>query len=270
MGISVEKLNLDGQGQSINGIVNQNAGDLSYVDHVNLYQILGTGLLISGGASNSGPYSNITFDTGVLGGNSSTVCVQLSGLTGTHGIRGLTCHAETHDPNAAILLDSSNNSIKDVTITGFFDGIVVGSNAAAQSNVLMNINGTTKNPCGATCPTPITEIHVSSNNTVNNLAIMGASNSGGPGTNTIQDDMTTTTLEDPYVAMYVLGKSQGSGHPRFTTSPNTASWSVGPAAPTGSCASSAGGSLFSNTGASITGFALWFCPVGGGSWTHIQ
>ncbi len=40
-GISVENLTLDGHGQSINGIANGLAQDLSYVDHVSLFQILG-------------------------------------------------------------------------------------------------------------------------------------------------------------------------------------------------------------------------------------
>jgi hypothetical protein len=62
--VSLENLTLDGQGQSINGIVNSNSQTGSYVDHVSLYQILGTGLLAEGNANNSGPYSNITFDTG--------------------------------------------------------------------------------------------------------------------------------------------------------------------------------------------------------------
>lgn len=44
MGVSVERLNLDGLGGSINGIVNQFAGEASFVDHVSLYQIRGTGL----------------------------------------------------------------------------------------------------------------------------------------------------------------------------------------------------------------------------------
>jgi hypothetical protein len=48
--ISVENLTLDGQGQAINGIVNPYAQDQSYVNHVSLYQILGTGLLVSPGA----------------------------------------------------------------------------------------------------------------------------------------------------------------------------------------------------------------------------
>jgi len=65
-GTSVENLTLDGLAQSVDGIINQYAQNNSYVDHVRIYQILGTGLNISTtGANNSGPYSNILFDTGV-------------------------------------------------------------------------------------------------------------------------------------------------------------------------------------------------------------
>ncbi|MBZ5573369.1 MAG: hypothetical protein LAO09_15985 [Acidobacteriia bacterium] len=43
--VSVENLVLDGFGRSgVNGILNTTAQDFSYVDHVSLYQILGTGL----------------------------------------------------------------------------------------------------------------------------------------------------------------------------------------------------------------------------------
>jgi hypothetical protein len=51
--VSLENLVLDGQGQSINGIVNQYFGASSYIDHISLYQILGTGLSVSGSASHS-------------------------------------------------------------------------------------------------------------------------------------------------------------------------------------------------------------------------
>jgi hypothetical protein len=74
--VSVENLTLDGQGQTINGIVNANSQTGSYVDHVSLYQILGTGLLVESNANNSGPYSNITFDTGGYSGAPSTVCAR--------------------------------------------------------------------------------------------------------------------------------------------------------------------------------------------------
>jgi len=63
-GISVERLTIDGLGNSVNGIVNPNAGPNSYVDHVTLYQIRGTGLLVENNADGSGPYSNITFEIG--------------------------------------------------------------------------------------------------------------------------------------------------------------------------------------------------------------
>ena len=46
-GISVEDLTLNGQAQSIDGIVNQYAQNNSYVNHVRIYQVLGTGLLVS-------------------------------------------------------------------------------------------------------------------------------------------------------------------------------------------------------------------------------
>jgi hypothetical protein len=57
---SVEKLILDGKGLTISGsrisgLVNQYSST-SYIDHVSLYQILGTGLSVSGSASGSGPY----------------------------------------------------------------------------------------------------------------------------------------------------------------------------------------------------------------------
>ncbi|HXR16774.1 MAG TPA: hypothetical protein VN777_11305 [Terriglobales bacterium] len=67
-GISVERLTIDGLGNNaVNGIVNPNAGPNSYVDHVTLYQIRGVGLLVENNADGSGPYSNITFNTGSYG-----------------------------------------------------------------------------------------------------------------------------------------------------------------------------------------------------------
>jgi hypothetical protein len=172
-GVSVENVMLNGNGRAIHGIVNANAGELSYVNHVSLYQILKTGLNIS--AQDSGPYSNINFNTGTASAGQTTVCAQISGVQ-TQGIHGLTC-VSNGSPSAAVLLDASNNSIEDVSIDGFIDGIVVGENANAQSNVLFNIQypgavGLLNliHICGNnntydTCPT----IH-----TVTDLAIMGA------------------------------------------------------------------------------------------------
>ena len=77
--ISVENLTLDGAAATgVSGIVNQYAGDLSYVDHVGLYRILGTGLSVFGSANKSGPYSNITFDLGGNSGTNSTTCASIT------------------------------------------------------------------------------------------------------------------------------------------------------------------------------------------------
>lgn len=268
-GISVENLVLDGQGQSIGGIENQYAQDQSYVDHVGLYQIRGTGLLITGSAENSGPYKNIVFDTGGFSGVSSTVCAQILSVGGnTHGIHGINCKSEGNDPAAAILVDSSGNSVEDALITGFYDGILVGSNAAAPGNVLINIVGDTS---VTTSLTPVNTVHISS--TVHDLSIMGVSNSGLSNTYTIEDDATSTHLSDATVAIYALGRSSGPGISRFTTSKSVPTWAVGSNTP--SSTSCSRGSLYSCTGggsgssceSSSTYYALWACALLSGSST---
>jgi hypothetical protein len=231
--ISVENLVLDGQGQSssgsnISGIANANSSQ-GYVDHVSLYQILGTGLSVSGSASGSGPYTNITFDTGTKTPSAGTVCVNINGLTSTRGIRGLSCTSHSSDPAAAVLLDSSNNFIKDVTVIGFYDGIKVGANALAQSNVLANVIGDTSNVCYPMCTTPVRAIHISSNGSPNvaDLSIMGVGNDAPSGTFTVWDDLTAAHISDPFVGMYALGKSANNGYARFTTSPSVVTWATG-------------------------------------------
>ena len=202
--VAVEKLILDGQGQTINGIVNQYSQSNSYADHVGLYQILGTGLLIK--ATGSGPYTNITFDIGKIAtANSSTVCAQIYETTWTAGIRGLTCTSELAKAQAAVLLDASSNSLKDVNIAGFYDGILVGSNAPATSNVLINVIGDTTT-C-QNCVSPIYVVDISTIYKVTDLTIIGVSNQGGQGTFTILDNVTSALLGDAVVGIYALGKN---------------------------------------------------------------
>jgi len=261
--ISVEHLALDGLGQSLNGIVNANAQTGSHVDHVRLYQIRGTGLWLEGNASDSGPYSNILFDSGSYAAVGP--CVNINGQSGTRGFHNLTCISETNDAAAAILLDSSNNSLEDVRIAGFYDGIRVGANADAKSNVLVNIIGDT-NPTGVGGNTPIIVVHItSSSHAVSDISIMGANNAGGSsGTITIQDELTgPTKLTDTSVAIYALGEQASGGYSRYTTSPNAATWVSGTSAPNPN-APCPGGSLYSNSSGS--GGTLWVCPASGSSW----
>ena len=262
LSVSLEKLILDGKGQQISGIINQYSS-ASYVDHVSLYQILGTGLSLSGSASNSGPYTNINFDTGGYSGLAGTVCASINGLTNTRGIRGLSCTSRNGaNASAAVLLDSPSNLIKDVTIVGFYDGILVGENAPAQSNVLVNVIGDTS--CVICGTTPIRAIHISSiqtggANNVQELSILGVANDVS-GTYTIWDDLTGAQIQDPFVGLYVLGKPANNGYARFTTSTGRPTWEVGTVAPSTSAACTKG-SMYSCTGSSssCTAFALWRC-----------
>jgi hypothetical protein len=253
-GISVEHVTLDGANSTtLTGIENVFSQDQTYVDHVTFWQILATGLYIHLAAQNSGPYTNITYDTN--GAASSTaVCVNINGVGGgTHGVHGLTCKSANYSP-VAVFLDSSNNSLEDVRIMGFDDGIRIGSLATAQSNVLFNILGDTV--AGAAV---INVIHIwNSPSLVSDLSIMGASNQAGGGVITIRDDLTTTHLSEAQVGMYVLGKQlSGVGSPRFTTSPHAATWAFhsGPPPTTGVSGTCATGSLYSDS----SGGGLYVC-----------
>jgi hypothetical protein len=278
-GISVENLWLDGQGQSINGILNQFGQELSYVKRVTFYQLLGTGLsLTNTNAVNSGPYSDLASSLGSFSASASstTACVQIKGIS-TRGLHGLTCIGNTGGtgtiPNAGVFLDASNNSVEDVQVKGFLDGVRVGSNASAQGDVLFNISGGTN-------VSNVVNITSVTGKSVSDLSLMAVTNGAvagsGGATNTILDSRTSTTLTDATVGMYVLGKvmTSGSGtiigESRFTSSPNVATWGVGSTSPSGTCKV---GSLFSNTNGTTSGHNTWFvCTPSGGStiWTDIN
>jgi len=104
-GISVEHLTISGNGSAgytMNGIENDFCGQQCYVEHVTLYQVLGTGLKLSGSyATDSGPYSNITFDLAGITPQTSTACAKIIGASGTRGIHGITCIA---NPTTAFAL----------------------------------------------------------------------------------------------------------------------------------------------------------------------
>jgi hypothetical protein len=282
-GIAVQDVFLDGQGLSIVGIQNSNSGDLSYVDHVNLYHILGTALVVTGSPTqNSGPYSNIA--SSAKTGNSGTVCVKLQ-ASSTRGIHGLTCTADG-TPAAGILLDGSNNTLEDIHMEGYSDAILVGSNANAQGNVLIGVNGSdgagqmtnVVHICGPNLPAygSPNPLCLTTTNLVTDLAILGtrAENIHNTITNNLQDDVNATLisfLEDPHVLLYALGNTitgTTGGYSRYTTSapkpsttpPPVPTWGVGAlgsSPPSGTCPA---GALFSNTtGTSGGKDTLWVC-----------
>jgi hypothetical protein len=266
-GVQVEHLTLIGNGVSgLGGILNQFSQELSYVNDVSFTNFLGTELTVATqNAVNSGPYSNLTMS------NVGT-CVNINSTYGTRGIHGLTCTLRTSS-TAGVLVDGSNNNIEDVFIQGGTsqNGILVGSQLPARSNLLFNVTGSGLRNV----------IELSTN--ASDVTILGATNTGS--NVTIKDDLTVPnpSLTDAKLGIYVLGEPvQGNasgtpviiGYSRFTTSMSSSAvtWLVGPSSPSGTCPA---GDLFSQTSDTGSGTTLWGCGFlngspGTGQWYAIK
>jgi hypothetical protein len=296
-GVGIEHLTIDGNnvtvsGQGVNGIVDEYAQELTYVKDVGIINIPkgGTGLwLATHYVGSSGPFSNIYY-------SGSGTCAQIFdaqsdnlGIDNTRGIHGLTCTAPSNVSGAAIKLDGSHNSIEDVSISGFSDGILVGSQFSAQGNLIFNVTGgpgvtklvhisSAASVYGNCPPGSLNQAgnpngtNVSAQN-VCDLTILGVTSAGGSGVYSIYDEITGSHLTDTNVGMYALGEQFSLGTPnffgysRFTTSPNFPAWFVGnsPSGGTG-CAI---GSLYSVTSGTAL-HTLWGCVGnnGSGAWTN--
>ncbi len=266
-GVSISGLMLNGNSENIVGIANTSSQELSYVSYVNFYDIIGTALSITTAqAQNSGPYTNLVCNPGSSYASGASACVEINGTGDLRGIHGLTATAPSSGgtgPAAAILLDSDNVSLEDLHFEGYQDGILIGYNNNARSNIIFNVTGGT----GAGPMTNVVEI--SSKNTVSDISIMGLTTSSST-INAIENDVMSTTLTDGYLAMYVIGDTIGGGYSLFTTSTSGVlpTWGVGnlgsTGKPSGSCLN---GSLFSNyTGGS--GYTLYSCV--GSAWKDIN
>ena len=260
--IAVEHLALNGNSESgVNGIVNNYGQELSYVNDVSFSLIKGTALSLNQNTSNSGPYSNLMMS------NVGT-CVNINGPQGIRGIHGLTCNTNTSS-SVAILLNGSNISLEDMSLTGSSgsntDGIQIGgvASASAQNNVLFNISGTgftnlihIENNTGTiNCPGQ-TSLNGSTVNNVCDITILGVTNGSG---NTVYDQVSNTTLTDSHLGMYILGEpvqyGTGSstnnvflGYSHFTTSLNWPTWLVGASQPSPLTSCPNVGSLYSVSG----------------------
>jgi hypothetical protein len=282
-GIVIEHLGLSGS--ATNGIVNCCSQERSQVRDVSISGV-GTGFYISDKyAENPGPYSDITM-SGVgmclkIGPGSSPQ------LPNTRVIQGLRCTA-TSSP--AIMIDSPNNRLEDISISGpSGDGILIGMNGPAPDNQLLNIRSTgfanaihiSSNTNGSFLPgCPYVGSTASDNGC--DLTIASVSRIGG--TTTILDSLSNATIQDSNVGLYILGEevlnSNGGtnskiGYTRFTTAkvnatstPPIPAWLVGSVQPSGVCET---GSLYSCTGSCSSG-TVWECLGAGtsSSWRPIQ
>lgn len=257
-GVSIEDVGLNGAGTGGSGVAinNNNAQEQSYVRRVAFYQIPGIGLRVLAGGANSGPYSELSF--GATAAGTGTSCVAINSVS-TRGVHGLNCMNSGSVPSsgAGILLGGSNNSLEDVVVQGFHDGVQIGSNAGAQGDVVVNISAGTTTPSVANAI-----IHITTTHTVSDLTIMGV-NKGGA-TYSIEDDITAGApkLSDASVGMYAIGESIASGtYSRFTTSPTLPAWiQSNSAAGSSSCVI---GSLYSNSSGTNANNDLYVCTPSG-------
>jgi hypothetical protein len=264
-GVVVSDLTID-TNNSVDGIDNLNAEELSYVKRVAIINVTTVGLKLTnsagGTSSHSGPYEDISIS---LAG-SSAACVDILGAA-PRGIHGLTCNAGSAAPAVGIYLDGYNVSLQDAYITGAFtNGIYIGSQSSSTNlvygNVLFNVQSS-----GAT-----NAVHLyyagSGMSYVSDLTMMGVTSSSG--TATIKDDLPGgTSVTDASVGLYVVGEpvSDSSGYiaeSRFNTATSGSSspfpaWIVGTSTPSAACST---GSLYSRI-ANSSGNTLWGCAGGG-------
>jgi hypothetical protein len=284
-GIQVSDLTLDAQSQALDGVDNANAEEQSYVRHVSMVNIGGTGLRLSadtdcsslGTSSNSGPYNDLNI------GISSTAaaCVKVLNLAGScpqtahpRGLHGISCQCiaagtACTNPNSGIQLDGGAVSVENIFLNGFHDGIAIGDQANTlgpiQSELIVNVRGGSN-------VTNLVHIYNATAGQLSDITILGATSSTPTSNVTILDDLNGPSLansNNANVGMYVLGESVGGGNgfTRFTTSTTLPTWFVGSTTVTGPCSSLANGTLYSNT-SGTAGSTLYAC--GNGTWQNLK
>lgn len=271
-GVGIEHLVLQGNGTNVSGIVNNWSQDQSYVNDVQITQISNTGLTIGAGAANSGPYSNINF-TATTG---SSVCVDIEAQT--RGLHGVTCIGSSSVSGAAaIYVNASNNTLEDLHFETFWDGVQIGNIGSAVSNVVVsNVTGGTNGSgvamqnvvhiCGPTgsCSAK------TANTAVSDTLIFGTRysnlNTLPPGSTSLQDDMTSTSIPDiSSVGLYTLGEIVFGGFSRFSTSPGpTPTWGVGSGTINSGTSCTTPGALYSNTSGSPS--SVFVCTYNGSAY----
>jgi hypothetical protein len=145
--IGIEHIFLGSSGFAIGAIHNGFAQAGSYVNDVTLSKFPNNAIVVESGATNSGPYSNINAK------GEGAACIDLE--VQTQGIHGVTCFgANQPTVPAGIIVNGSNNSIEDVHIEQYGDGIEIGSALSTTvptvsnilvSNVTTDPNGYTQN-----------------------------------------------------------------------------------------------------------------------------
>jgi hypothetical protein len=303
-GITIEHLKVDGNGLLVNGIRNY-SGDPSYVSDVNFSNIgmpsgsggSATALIVDANAAGSGPYTNLNLTSGgICGTGGCGACVSIQAPT--RGLHGITCSSVGVGAaaKAAIYVNANNNSVEDVHIEVFTDGIQIGtpSGTTPVSNVVVsNVTGANVVNVVHVCGTKYGSASCGNTTAPNDVALLHISNGSTAGADAVLDDVTGTVVgvipaggASSTVGMYLLGTSvvDSNGEvavPRFTTAPGifgtsgggVPTWAVGSMAPSGSSCGLTGangaGSLYSNTTGKFGSKNTLFICIGG-SWKAVS
>jgi hypothetical protein len=263
-GVTIEHIQLDASNLSFSGIHNQFSQTPSYVNDIVLSNSSLIGLKVEGpgvggpGAIDSGPYTNITFTAGASSSCTSSGCPMCVDLEAqTRGLHGITCLGNVNTAGVnpqnpgypAIMVNASNNSIDDVHVESFWDGIEVGNTTSQVGNIIIsNITGSSTGGCQQDCPTTNT-VHIcgihpngtfgkcsinysGSTNTVSDVTILQTAvtlNEDAFPATAVEDDVTGTSIVHcascdilSATAMYVLGEpvqisSSAIGYSRVAT-----------------------------------------------------
>jgi hypothetical protein len=310
-GVSVQHLKLtsDASG-AYYGIDNECAQSASYVDDVGMENINGTGLRVGSGAANSGPYTNLSIS--VRGSSCSTAatasCVDLESQT--RGLHGLTCLGNQNTSgtgtagNAGVIVNASSNSLEDIHVEAFWDGVEVGDTSSSIDNITVaNVLVSKSEDCssagGVTNAVHICGPHSSStygacNNygsssgTVQDVSVIGVSNLTPPSMTSVQDDQTSTTIPGctatgcatPITsALYALGRTEGGdyGYSRFASNPASSlygstsslvpTWGLGTTASVSGTPCYTPGTLYSYTAGTSGADSVNVCTFSTGSST---
>jgi hypothetical protein len=164
-------------------------------------------------------------------------CVEID--VQTRRLHGITCNGNGKTgKNPGIVVNASNNSIENVFMQAFWDGIEIGNITSAVGNVVIsNVEGATGTLGGVMNTVHICGLHSgkfgacsTTQTAVTDVTILGATNKSGGTSLSVQDDVTGTSIAGSgslTTGMYILGESvAGVGYSRFA-SPSPSSSSTG-------------------------------------------
>jgi hypothetical protein len=304
-GIGVQWITFDGEfrnpptGAPLNGVDNEVSQDLSFVDHSAFRFLEGFGVKVGPGAANSGPYSNLVFAAGGTTQGETPETAAVIFQASTRGLHGMTCTANG-DAYGCTHLQAGNNTVENIHIEGFVDGVVVGDSAPSGGRVagvvMMSIDaghGGNTGPvvnvihiCDPSNPAPGTACSAG-NWSISDVTVLGATAEFGTVASpvAIQDDLSDATLltsntSATDVGLYVLGEpvtiGTNTAYSRFTTTFVTnqgqpvPAWGVGDLGSTEQlptpCAT---GTVFSNTASRLDSNHTLYVCTGKNNWDPV-